>query len=46
MERLGAAFDQRVLVFDQGQLVGIVSPADVARILTVRQTLRGGTPQG
>ena len=46
MQRLGAAFDQRVLVFDQGQLVGIVSPADVARILTVRQTLRGGTPQG
>jgi Zn-dependent proteases len=46
MERLGAAFDQRVLVFDEGQLVGILSPADVARILTVRQTLRGGTAQG
>jgi Zn-dependent protease/predicted transcriptional regulator len=46
IERLGAAFDQRVLVFDQGQLVGIVSPADVARILTVRQSLRGGENQG
>jgi Zn-dependent protease/CBS domain-containing protein len=45
LERLGAAFDQRVLVFDQGRLVGIVSPADVARILTVRQTLRVGTNQ-
>jgi CBS domain-containing protein len=46
MERLGGAVDQRVLVFDQGQLVGILSPADVARILTVRQTLRAGTSQG
>jgi Zn-dependent protease/predicted transcriptional regulator len=46
MERLGGAVDQRVLVFDQGQLVGILSPADVARILTVRQTLRAGTTQG
>jgi Zn-dependent protease/CBS domain-containing protein len=46
MERLGGSIDQRVLVFDQGQLVGILSPADVARILTVRQTLRAGTTQG
>jgi Zn-dependent protease/predicted transcriptional regulator len=45
IERLGAAFDQRVLVFDQGQLVGIVSPADVARLLSVRQALRGGATQ-
>ena len=43
IERLGAAFDQRVLVFDQGALVGIIGPVDVARILTVRQTLNGGT---
>jgi CBS-domain-containing membrane protein len=46
MERLGAAVDQRVLVYDQGRLVGIVSPVDVTRILTVRQTLSGGTNQG
>jgi Zn-dependent protease/CBS domain-containing protein len=46
IERLGAGFDQRVLVFDQGQLVGIVSPVDVTRVLTIRQTLRAGTPQG
>jgi Zn-dependent protease/predicted transcriptional regulator len=46
IERLGAAIDQRVLVFDQGQLVGIVSPVDVTRILTVRQTLSRGTKQG
>jgi Zn-dependent protease/predicted transcriptional regulator len=45
IERLGAAFDQRVLVFDQGHLVGIVSPADVARLLSVRQALRGGATQ-
>ena len=42
IERLGTAFDQRVLVFDQDQLVGIVSPADVARLLAVRQSLSGG----
>lgn len=46
IERLGAAIDQRVLVFDQGQLVGIVSPVDVTRILTVRQTLNRGPKQG
>jgi Zn-dependent protease/CBS domain-containing protein len=44
IERLGASFDQqRVLVFDQGALVGILSPVDVARLLTVRQRL-GGNP--
>ncbi len=42
IERVGGALDQRVLVFDAGQLVGIVSPADIARVLTVRQTLTGG----
>jgi Zn-dependent protease/CBS domain-containing protein len=46
IERLGAAVEQRVLVFDQGRLVGIISPVDVTRILTVRQTLSGGTNQG
>jgi Zn-dependent protease/CBS domain-containing protein len=45
IERLGASFDQRVLVFDHGQLVGIVSPADVARLLSVRQALGGGDTQ-
>ena len=37
IQRIGAAIDQRVLVFDGGSLVGILSPADVARVLTVRQ---------
>lgn len=42
IRRVGAGLDQRVLVFDGGQLVGIVSPADVARVLTVRQSLMEG----
>ena len=46
IERLGTTFDQRVLVFDQDQLVGIVSPADVARFIGVRQSLGGGAAQG
>lgn len=37
IERIGAAIESRVLVFDKGQLVGIVSPVDVARLITVRQ---------
>jgi Zn-dependent protease/CBS domain-containing protein len=35
--RIGGGLDQRVLVFDGGQLVGIVSPADIARVLAVRE---------
>jgi len=41
IQRIGSALDQRVLVFDQGNLVGIVSPADIARVLTIRQSLSG-----
>jgi CBS-domain-containing membrane protein len=37
VERLGGAMEQRVLVFDQEKLVGIVAPIDLARLLTVRQ---------
>jgi len=44
IQRIGAGLDQRVLVFDNGTLVGIVSPADVARVLTVRQTI-GAAPR-
>src|SRR3989442_13812117 len=44
LQRIGPGLEQRVLVFDKGQLVGIVSPADVARVLAVRQTL-GTRPQ-
>jgi Zn-dependent protease/CBS domain-containing protein len=44
IQRIGAGLEQRVLVFDAGQLVGIVSPADVARVLTVRQARTGGPP--
>jgi Zn-dependent protease/predicted transcriptional regulator len=39
IERIGAALENRVLVFDKGELVGILSPVDIARLLTVRQTL-------
>ncbi|HET9781546.1 MAG TPA: site-2 protease family protein [Candidatus Dormibacteraeota bacterium] len=41
IQRIGSALDQRVLVFDNGTLVGILSPADVARIITVRQAATG-----
>lgn len=37
MERLGRGLDQRVLVFEGGQLVGILSPTDVARVVSSRQ---------
>jgi Zn-dependent protease len=39
IQRVGGAIEQRVLVFDGGQLVGILSPADVARVLAARQAL-------
>lgn len=42
IQRIGGALEQRVLVFDGGQLVGIVSPADVARVLTLRQAAGHG----
>ncbi len=44
IQRVGARLDLRVLVFDKGQLVGIVSPVDVARLLAVRQSLGGARP--
>jgi Zn-dependent protease/predicted transcriptional regulator len=44
IQRVGTALDQRVLVFDNGQLVGIMSPVDVARLLAVRQGIAGGPP--
>lgn len=44
IQRVGTALDQRVLVFDNGRLVGIMSPVDVARLLAVRQRIAGGPP--
>jgi Zn-dependent protease/CBS domain-containing protein len=44
LERVGPGLDRRVLVLDGGNLVGILSPTDVARIVTVRQAL--GTRAG
>src|SRR5260370_1496372 len=44
IQRVVAKLDLRVLVFDKGQLVGIVSPVDVARLLAVRQSLGGARP--
>jgi CBS domain-containing protein len=37
LERIGPRLERRVLVFDGDQLVGILSPADVARIVALRQ---------
>jgi CBS domain-containing protein len=37
IERIGMDLEKRVLVYSNGQLVGILSPVDVARVLTVRQ---------
>jgi Zn-dependent protease/predicted transcriptional regulator len=39
IQRVGSGLDQRVLVFDGGRLVGIVSPVDIARVVAVRQQL-------
>lgn len=36
LERTGAGIGNRILVFDGGKLVGIVSPADIAHFLTLR----------
>lgn len=44
IQRVGTALDQRVLVFDKGRLVGIVSPVDVAKLVAVRQALSIGKP--
>jgi Zn-dependent protease/predicted transcriptional regulator len=44
MERLGRGLDQRVLVFEGGQLVGILSPTDVARVVSARQATTGIRP--
>ena len=35
--RVGGGLEQRVLVFDSDQLVGILSPADIARVLAARE---------
>jgi Zn-dependent protease/CBS domain-containing protein len=43
LERVGPALQRRVLVYDRDRLVGIVSPADVARLLTLRQAVQGRT---
>src|ERR1700730_7933850 len=44
IQRVGTALDQRVLVFDNGRLVGIMSPRDVSRMLAIRQTRGPGAP--
>lgn len=40
LERVGTALQRRVLVFDGDRLVGIVSPADVTRLLTLGRAVR------
>lgn len=42
LDRIGPDLDKRVLVFDGDQLVGILSPADVARKVAERQALGDG----
>jgi CBS-domain-containing membrane protein len=39
IERVGPALENRALVFDGGRLVGIVSPVDIARLLTAREAV-------
>ena len=41
LERLGPALEHRVLVFDDGKLVGILSPTDIARLVALRQARTG-----
>ncbi len=43
IQRIGSGLEQRVLVFDNGKLVGILSPADIARVLTIRQSAGAAT---
>ena len=45
IQRVGSGLEQRVLVFENGGLVGIVSPADVARVLAFKQAQSGGAPR-
>ncbi len=40
IERIGMDLEKRVLVYSNGELVGILSPVDVARVLTVRPGAR------
>ena len=44
IQRLGFDLDRRVLVLDKGRLVGILSPNDVTRTVTVRQAMDSRTP--
>src|SRR5207245_9983993 len=44
IQRVATGLDQRVLVFDGGQLVGIVSPVDEARVLAARQAQTTDAP--
>src|SRR4029077_245911 len=44
IQRVGTGLDQRVLVFNEGKLIGIVSPVDVARVLAVRQAQSASAP--
>jgi CBS domain-containing protein len=46
IQRVGLGMEQRVLVFDKGELVGIVSPADIARVLAFKQAQADATRPG
>jgi Zn-dependent protease/CBS domain-containing protein len=43
LDRIGPAIDQRVLVFDGSELVGILSPSDVTRLVALRRATGGRT---
>lgn len=43
LDRVGADLQKRVLVYDGDQLVGIVSPADIARLLQQRRSAAAGS---
>ncbi len=37
LERVGSNLERRVLVYDGGKLVGILSPVDIARVVSLRE---------
>ena len=45
LEKVGGALERRVLVYSGGELVGILSPVDVARLLALRDAVVSARPR-
>ena len=45
LEKVGAGLERRVLIYDGSELVGILSPVDVARLLALRDAVVSGRPK-